>query len=325
MDELRLGEFQLLWSVNMAGHRWIMERDLSRQSSIKLNVPSWPGRIVPPVMIRRVHEPLLAARWVRHDGTDTRQYAPLRCEGLFRTFSRLGDDFDAMREFADEYGLLTRGQMATLPPRASDGPALTTIVEPQAFWQTQVRTMARLVWLWDQVRGPKRVLEQFVSCRPSKGFDGELAYDVEVRFPTVLGEPRDGPVATISPTGTASWLLAEHQPEGFFPPLFPPMQTTPDPVLSAHLYVATEVNQILMGHARPVVLPWKRGQITIWLDSLLAGMYAQFALEVAGRSVSVKVCEAQGCGKPFVPKPRQRFCSDRCRNRDHYRKHPKRP
>lgn len=326
MDALRLGEFQLRWSVNEAGHQWIMEEDLSRQPQVELNLPAWPGKITPPVLFHRVHEPLLSQRWESPECTRVRQYAPLSYDGLFRQFANLGDDFDAMQAFANQYGLLTKGQLVTFRARKSDDEPRWTIVEPQVFWQVQIRTMDRLVWLWDRINGPRYELEKIVASTKSRNVDGELAYDVDIHFPAGFDQPVVDPVATINRSGTADRLLPEHEPEGFFPSLFQRQHTVPDPVESATLYLSKELNEILAGHARPVILPWQRGQITIWLDSLLAGMYAQFAIEVAGRSVPIKVCEAQGCGKPFEPTRRsQRFCSPECRNRSWYRQHPKRP
>lgn len=93
-----------------------------------------------------------------------------------------------------------------------------------------------------------------------------------------------------------------------------------DVVGPAGYYVHLKVNDRLRGHASPVVLPFRKGEIFMFPDSLLAAVYTLFAMELSGRQRPAIICH--GCDKYFIPKHgRQQFCEEACRKRKWYRDH----
>jgi hypothetical protein len=85
----------------------------------------------------------------------------------------------------------------------------------------------------------------------------------------------------------------------------------------ARYYLCHRINKRLRGHASPVVLPFRNGDIQVVPDSLEAALFALLAIEVSGKRLPQLVC--RGCGNMFTPSdPRQRYCARSCRNRRYY-------
>ena len=70
------------------------------------------------------------------------------------------------------------------------------------------------------------------------------------------------------------------------------------------------------------MLPFRKGDIYLFPDSLKAAIYTLVALELSGRQRPSVICA--GCGSYFIPgHGRQRFCEDACRKRSWHQKHKK--
>jgi hypothetical protein len=88
-------------------------------------------------------------------------------------------------------------------------------------------------------------------------------------------------------------------------------------------FVCREVNNKLRGHVNPSVLPFADRRIRHFMDSLLAGLYFEFARELSGRGDATieKECANPQCVQLFRPTRRdRRYCSGPCRSLAGYHK-----
>ncbi len=318
IEQLRSGEFAGFWH-SITGDYEIITRDkLPRWGIQGLKMYPWPQVVVPDGRVQRVDEPYISTPVIQDVQYEVSEFSPIREQTLHRRFSQLGDDQSEILAFASQYGLLTDGHRLCLAsPREQRYPP-HIYVESLSFWRSEIRTMRRLVWLWDKTKGNPQRLAEHVRWHDTpvpEWAEASWAYQVDITFPLKLGEPRVEDYIAIGFGGPEG---SDGRPLGFFDNempenLFDPW-TPHDPVAPARFYVSWIVNSRMKDHVRPFVLVWRPGEIVLWPDSLLAAMYAQFALELTGRTRPAQQCP--GCGIYFIPSHgRQRYCEEACRKR----------
>jgi hypothetical protein len=216
------------------------------------------------------------------------EYAPLSIPDMHRRFARVGQTERSILRFANRYGLLGHGAVIRIR-------GILEHYEALRHWRREVRTMQRLVEIWDLVKkqdagklgqrfrwdiNPKRVM---------------LWDEKEGEF-QVLGHERHPDTLAIR----AQWQFGEV-------------------IEPARYYVCVQVSKKLEGHVNPVVHPDLRGDIMLVPDCLLSALYVQFAIEVSGKERPAIVC--QGCGRYFPPvHGAQRYCEEECRKRTWWRR-----
>jgi hypothetical protein len=110
-----------------------------------------------------------------------RFYEPLKdYSGLFRVFAFTPPDRDSILAFANRFGRLGCEQMydsAELGPRPKRGQFISFEGEPLEDWVTQIRTMRRLVRLWDLC-----LASDLAGLSTLIRWDGDPPAEVEVRY-----------------------------------------------------------------------------------------------------------------------------------------------
>ena len=230
------------------------------------------------------------------------QYAPLAVPALHRKFGRLEPTQGRILRFAEEYGLLTGGQPLIYPGKGQQ--ELRWFGEPLSLWQAEIAQMSDLLGFWDLARKrPAGPLGKLVIWR-----NDPLGVAVRRR------DSQSGLVGMrvlASETDTSTASLLNRWSYG-------------DVVEPAQYYVHLEVNERLRGHVTPAVLPFNKGEILMFPDSLLSAMYTLFALELSGRQRPSIECA--GCGVYFPPQHgSQRYCRQSCRKQRWYHQSPRSP
>ena len=134
---------QFEWEVPEEGFRWVDEASRGTTGTtftlggvLKDIDPRPPWLIGPPVGAR--------ARTV--------SYHPLNeCPGLYRTFADLPLEKEAILEFAQRYGRLTKGLV--LVEERGEKPLTTYYAEPWYFWLREIQDMRDALLLFDLLQG----------------------------------------------------------------------------------------------------------------------------------------------------------------------------
>ncbi|HNX48692.1 MAG TPA: hypothetical protein PKL08_00895 [Thermoanaerobaculaceae bacterium] len=87
--------------------------------------------------------------------------------------------------------------------------------------------------------------------------------------------------------------------------------------------LANQVNTHLLGRVTYHFDPYSPARFSLEPDSLLSALWLLFASEMGGRDAAERTCArthpAPGCPNVFTPaKPWQQFCTERCRQIQHY-------
>ena len=107
----------------------------------------------------------IAGPWlIRSDSLYVRQYSPLAIPNLHRRFAWIEPAVESILTFANEYGLL--GHSLWLGDPDSNDQAML-VGESLGFWQKEIERMARLMALWNLVKGGRqRELSHLVQWMP---------------------------------------------------------------------------------------------------------------------------------------------------------------
>lgn len=338
-------------AVPVAGYEWVEE------------ITPWPpGDPLPgPWLVERstaAGEPRLGRyRTILNPG---------RTEALaHQRFARLRTA-DQMCAFANKYGLLGQAQEVIGEDQWEPGPPVVRRsrprlrpAEPLSTWVAEIRRMAILQALWSLVRTEdRRTLRRYIRWRDQ----GPCA--VGIRFDWVLDRPPGlvaGHPAQRPPTQGGFYYCDESFSLDVISGAYVPtdqlgvyrnargqrvllyraevarqdewgenalLNSWPegDVLGPAYGHIAQIVNKRLQGQINPTVLADRRG-LYFQPDSLLATLYALFALELTGRDRARVLCARPGCGNHFIPERQTRqFCSAACRkNASYHRRRGKVP
>lgn len=247
-------------------------------------------------------------RWPHMGGTKGRVYQPLReCTGLFRTFAFTRPDRDSILAFAKRFGRLGCGTVEIreegMDPEQK-GRFIDFAGEPLHIWMTQIRTMRRLVRLWDaccenDVTALAAVIQwkgkSEVWYKAPAGKKREP--DLDPDCPTV-----EEPIATPTHDGSS---LEHFQPGDVFAP--------------ALFYLQGQVNRQLA--LMPVRLVWQADEARLRRrlipESLEAALWLQFVEAIDGQK-KYRACKKCGLWfelSPKIARTSRHFCSGNCRNR----------
>lgn len=112
-------------------------------------------------------------------------------------------------------------------------------------------------------------------------------------------------------------LIAQDGDPGFERGLLQRWEFGRDVIEPARYYVHREINRAMASHVSPAVLPFLKGQVSLFPHDSLAALHVHFALEISGQAAPPKICGY--CGAFFVPRrSNQRYCEDRCRKNRWY-------
>ena len=255
-----------------------------------------------------------------------RQYAPLAKVELHRRFAAVTPTENGIIRFAGRYGLLGDGITLSYPP-----PSHLFIGESLGYWRQQIAQMGVLVALWDLVerrasddlstyvrwyRDPVRVTLEFVFG------EGTLHRELTRRAWREQASPKtvwDGSGVDVS--AAASQTIANEQFGRDDQDLLAHWSFG-DPIGPARYFVHQRVNQRMKGHVSPAVLPFRRGDVFFFPDSLLGALYVHFALELSGGARRRAVCARPGCSRYFLRNHGNRlYCSEQCSKLHYYHKH----
>ena len=292
------GIFAFEWSVHSVGYEW--DADLRPH-------PDMPLPPVEPLLDDHLSPdweragPWLVPRW---QSEPPRRYRPLEVPGLHRKFATLTTQ-DTIQRFASKYGQL--GRQVTLCSSAQGGDEDICRGESLAYWRHHISWMDSLIHIWDLIQREKAgELAEYIRWDPPT-----------FRYPTVR-------VCFDLPTRVTEerWIVwpfthfigwagpwASHD-------LVPPelASVRGDRLEPARYAVCQLINARMANHVQPRLVPWAKGEIALYPDSLLSAMYALFALEVSGKERPPRLCV--GCGKYYSPvHGRQQYCDERCRKR----------
>jgi len=290
--------------------RWaVVEEGYEFDSSLKITPGFYelPGRIdqQPPWLIPRSN-----SGWM---------YSPLSIHTLHRDFAKLGNDQNAILQFANKYGLLGTQRVPLAP--ASGGKLV--FGESLERWQEEIGNLARTLAIWDAVNSQsEEKLEGFISWSKDC-VDLSVWWDLQNgRYRLLPGNrystPKD--FEDSLPTGTLwgklSEILAKRKPE--IAPNLLDEWSHGDVFAPALYYVCKEINARLRLHTYPQVLPLRRSEIYIVPANLLTGMWLLFMWEISGKT---KLLLCPGCGLWAEQRhKRQKYCSRACRQREYRRR-----
>ena len=272
------GPFAFLWEVSLDGYVW-------DDGSVPVDGQLAVGAVGPYLTDR------VAVGLQRR----VRRYAPLADPGLHRKFGDLALTPEAIQAFANDHGLLTRGAVLA---DSDDESQHLQVGEPISLWQDEIATVRHLLTVWDLVQSEATdALGKLISWqdRPAAVFFDET-------------EP-------VSGTHHQRVLAHEHDPQtvGLIR-----RWSSLDVLEPARYYVHAEINERLRGHASPVVIPFRRGEILFSPDSLLTAINVVFAMELSGRQRPALKCGE--CQRYFIPTHgRQKYCREACRKRRWWR------
>ncbi len=228
--------------------------------------------------------------------------------GLHRHFAKLKETEDDIERFANKYGRLW-GPVGSLAALGDIRPCAVKPRESLSEWSREIRNMARLLRLWDQVRNnDSEGLRQTVTWRR-----GPTRVYVENEIFASEGLP-----VKRTPLKPSRNLVAPAEGEE---PLRPKLIGTweyGDRMNPGRFYVAAKVNEKLKGHVSPVVVPFAGpspdGEVLFFSDSLLDALYALFALEITNFGYT-RTCYR--CGGEFrTTNSRKYYCSEACKKAD---------
>ena len=272
----------------------------------------------------------IAGPWlIRSDSLYIRQYSPLAIPNLHRRFAWIEPTVESILAFANEYGLL--GHALWLGDPDSNDQAML-VGESLGFWQKEIERMARLMALWNLVKGGRqRELSHLVQWTPPGKpqqvrlylvvVGRELRPDLSQWMRQCPGEFRDDVRQNGDRAGRVTYCevtVLAHEENGSDVELLERWKHG-DPVEPARYFVHREVNNLLRGHVSPAVLPFRKGEIFFFPDCLLSSLYTQFMLELSGRNRPAMLCERPGCGRYFEPMHgRQKYCNKPCQQLAYY-------
>ena len=271
---------------------------------------------------------------IRPDSLYVRQYSPLAVPDLHRRFARTEPTDGSILAFANKYGFLGHSLALRDPELQSQTVHIDEIPvgESLGFWQREIVRMARLMALWELVKGGcQRELSHLVQWTPPGEpqqvrlylvvVDGKIRPDLAQcmrqrprEFRNYVRQDEDlagrmghGEVTVLAYEENASDVeLLERWRHG-------------DPVEPARYFVHREVNKRLRGHVSPAVLPYRKGEIYFFPDCLRGSLYTLFMLELSGRQRPAMLCTRPGCGRYFEPTHgRQRYCDKPCQQLAYY-------
>jgi len=258
---------------------------------------------------------------VRHPSSRDRQNP-----GLHRLFASVADSETAIRAFAKKWGQLGRQYGLAL---GAGGYA-----ESLSYWRRELDQMKRLIGLWELVRAknaealspyvrwtdqPRQVSIYLALKDGQLDADGAqvLADNLELVCPTDRAQPPLSPLLA-SRRGAAEIVACEHDEHLYHADMFADWRDG-ECLGPARYFLHMVVNRQLAGRVNPVItLPDKRGAVGLWFvpDTLLAGLYVLFALELWGQLLEPRECLAEDCRKVFVPaSTKQKYCTSMCRVR----------
>lgn len=277
------GPFAFLWQVPTSGFHWDSDMEPIGTSNPESRSPAH----------KHDRAPWLTTSTPMGVGFDARQYSPLTKPQLFREFARLAPshNLEQYAAFASKWGHLGYDTVLHYP-NLSKQPL--NVGESRDIWDRETAAASLLLHVHDAVsRRDTTLLSEMIVWN-----DQAVAFQVPNTWNDPLGQQ------------PGSWSVIAHRSVQSQRELLGRWKVG-DLIEPARYYVHKEVNDKLKGRVSPAVLPFRRGEIAFFPESLLASLYLLFALELSGRRQQV---ECQGCGEYFTPgRANQRYHNDRCR------------
>jgi len=250
------------------------------------------------------------------DNRDIKLYSPLAHPNLPHEFARLEPTQEAIKRFADRYGLLLHQvtlKHPTIENRIKFGESLVN-------WKFELARMklVRQLMIWVR-RNDKDALSQHIiwdigDIRRFKQTAVYLEWDSRraligyVKSPgATYGKPRYRIAPELTdPTAETHYFDWEYG----------------DVIEPARVLIHKEINAGLKDHVSPAILPDRPNEIFMLPDCLLSAMYVLLALEMTrGGRPPIK---CKGCEEFFTPDHgRQTYCTESCRKNHWYHKQKK--
>ena len=285
---------QFTWEVAESGHRWV--------ESHALDAPKARTRF------------LTTGRPIGSGVVQVRRYQPLSsCSGLFRDFAATEPSPEAIKAFADRYGLLGGSLLKHIPlhEEARGKQARLGTGEQLGAWVKEILTMGHAVDLWEAARhGDVERLGEQIHWEP----DGS-----GVRIDTHPGvELTDLPRAPLHVD--KGWIASRHLGDDVL------SRFVPGDVVKPALYrVQSVINEHLHGRASPRLL-WDEDRERLGLyivpDGLIGALWLQFA-RAAERNTTFRRCAECGSWFELAPgtgRSDKLYCSTPCRIRAYRRR-----
>lgn len=258
--------------------------------------------------------PLWLLTWPRRAGSASAStYEPLQnFSGLFRTFAFTRPDRESILDFANRFGRLGCDEMfdnAELGEIPQKGQFIDHEGEPLDTWVAQIRTMRRLVRLWDLC-----MANDLAGLTALIQWGGPIV-DPEVWYRSGPGRESEPDLDPSCPPVNDLIASPTYHPERLerFRPL--------DRFEPALAYVQQEANKHL--DTLPLRLVWQpeegRLRRKITPPSLKAALWLQFA-EAIDAGKQYRACKACGLWfelSPEIARTSRHFCSAACRNRSY--------
>ena len=313
-DVMVRGPFAALLRVPVDGFGW-------RNGLVAFDGEGIQGNMVGPWLIRS-------------NSLYMHQYPPLAVPDLHRRFARSEPTDESVLAFANKYGFLGHPLALRDPEPQSQTVRIDEIPvgESLGFWQREIVRMARLMALWELLKGAcERELNHLIQWTPQGEpqqvrlylvvVDGKIRPDLAQfmrerpqEFHNYVRQDED--LAGRRWYSEATVLAYEENPSDV--ELLERWRHG-DPVEPARYFVHREVNKHLRGHVSPAVLPYRKGDIYFFPDCLRGALYTLFMLELSGRQRPAMLCARPGCGLYFEPAHgRQRYCNKPCQQLAYY-------
>lgn len=292
------GSYLFRWAVAEEGYEF--------NSSLKIT----PGF---PELPKRIDQQPL---WLIPRSNSGWIYSPLLNHTLHRDFAKLGNDQNAILQFANKYGLL--GTQRVLLAPAAGGKIVGG--ESLERWQDDIASMGCTLAIWDAVNWQSEEQLKDIINWSDQRVDLGVWWDLNNGRYRLLPGNRYGTLEDFTkslPTGTLwgkiSETLASRKPENS-PNLLDEWKPG-DVFAPAYYYVCKEINGRLRLHAHPQVLPLRRSEIYIVPDNLLTSMWLLFMWEISGKN-KLLLCPCCGLWAEQRHK-RQKYCSRACRQKEY--------
>jgi hypothetical protein len=282
------------WEVPKAGHRWIQTHAMDQSPDLR-----WTY--------------LTPAHSTGSQRVLTLRYHPLAAySGLFRNFAATGPDADAIKAFADRFGMLggNRRKRIVLHDQGRDGKHPMGFGEHVDDWVKEIMVMRLAVDLWESARrADTDYLRRMISWAPE---DARVSINThpELQQGQVPRKPAYVHRAVIADERLDPEILARFVPG--------------DPIGPALHCMQSLINEHLHHRASPRLL-WEQDRDRLGLyivpEGLIGALWLQFARAVE-RDAQFRQCTE--CTTWFEVAPGRgradkQFCSTACRTRA-YRK-----
>lgn len=251
---------------------------------------------------------------IEPDNKDIKLYSPLALPSLPQEFARLEPTQEAIKRFADRYGILAHHTILKDPTREN----YVKLGESLSFWKREIARMklVRQLMMWVRRRDIE-ALSQHIIWEDVGIWEPRIHLEWDSQR-TLIGLAKSPHIKYLS-AGKPRWRVA--------PALTDPTSESHyfeweygNVVEPARVAIHREINAGLLEHVSPAILPDRPHEIFMLPDCLLSAMYVLLALDITRGTRPPIQCK--GCEEYFTPDHgRQAYCTENCRKNHWYHTH----